>query len=137
MHVVRSNPQIDLGLLSLLAIPLWITGGGIILWCFWSFSFQGYGTPNPLDPPKVLVANGLYRYVRNPIYVGTMLFVAGHLIWFGSLALIPYLLVMFLFFHLYVVYYEEPNLSRRFGEKYEQYQRQVPRWIPKLKTAGD
>jgi protein-S-isoprenylcysteine O-methyltransferase Ste14 len=69
---LRSGTRIETGIVSFLAIPLWLIGSLIVLWCFWDFTFKGRGTPVPMDPPKELVVTGFYRYVRNPIYLGVL-----------------------------------------------------------------
>ena len=127
------DPQVQTGLFAYLAVPLWLLGGGTILWCFWAFTFRGHGTPNPLDPPQALVATGLYRYVRNPIYVGVLTILLGHFLWFGTIWLLAYAVAVFLSFHLFVTMYEEPTLRGKFGVAYENYCKSVPRWHPKLK----
>lgn len=131
---LRSGPRIETGAIAFLAVPFWLTGGLIVLWCFRDFTFRGRGTPDPTDPPKELVTTGPYRYVRNPIYVGVLLIFLGHFLWFGYWKLLIYALSAFLGVHLFVVLYEEPTLKRKFGAAYEKYLRQVPRWIPKLRS---
>ena len=84
-----------------------------------------------MDAPKRLVARGLYRFVRNPMYVGVLLAIFGQALWFGSVATLWYAMVAALFFHLFVVSYEEPTLRGKFGESYAAYCKTVPRWIPK------
>jgi len=120
------------GWLTYSAIPFWLVGASIILWCFWTFTFYGQGTPAPIDPPKKLVAIGLYRYVRNPIYIGVLLILIGHVAWFGRINLLIYLLTAFLAFHLFVLLYEEPTLKKKFGKQYEAYFKKVPRWLPRF-----
>jgi protein-S-isoprenylcysteine O-methyltransferase Ste14 len=117
------------GLLGL--IPMFI-GAGFYAWCAWDFVVTGRGTPAPLEPPKVLVARGLYRLVRNPMYVGVLLLIFGEALLFRSSLVLGYALLMFLIFHLFVIAYEEPTLRRMFGSSYEQYRMAVPRWIPGL-----
>lgn len=128
----RAGPRIETGALAYLAILLWPAGALALLWCFWDFSFKGRGTPAPVDPPKVLVVSGLYRYVRNPIYVSVILILLGHFLWFGFWRLLVYAGSAFLVAHLFVILYEEPNLRKRFGASYEDYLRKVPRWIPRF-----
>jgi len=110
-------------------IPV-ILGFSIYLWCVWDFGIRGRGTPAPIDAPKVLVVQGLYRYVRNPMYVGVGLMTAGWWLYFRSSALLMYGAVVVTFFQLFVLFYEEPHLKRVFGEPYERYCSQVRRWIP-------
>jgi len=130
--LLRRGPQIETGIFTYLAIPLWIIGGVILLWSFWNFLIQGRGTPAPVDPPKELVAVGFYRYVRNPMYVGVLAIVIGHFLWFGYWNLLVYAVIVFLAFNTFVTYYEEPTLKRKFGKSYEDYLQKVPRWIPRF-----
>jgi len=123
---------IPFGSFRFLALPLWAAGATIIIWCSVDIIRTGRGTPAHLDPPKMLIINGLYRYVRNPIYLGALAVVSGYIFWFGSQLLILYLLFFFLCFHLMIVFIEEPILRNMFGEKYEEYCRNVPRWIPRI-----
>lgn len=133
LALLRTGPRIETGMIFLLAIPLWLLGSLIILWCFWDFTFKGRGTPNPTDPPRELVSTGPYRYVRNPIYVGVALIFLGHFLWFGYWALLIYMVLTFIGTHFFVVLYEEPTLKRRFGASYESYLKSVPRWIPRFR----
>jgi protein-S-isoprenylcysteine O-methyltransferase Ste14 len=128
---LRSGPQIETRVFAYLAFPLWLIGSIILLWSFWNFLIQGRGTPAPIDPPKVLVATGFYRYVRNPMYVGVLAMIIGHFLWFGYWNLLIYALVVFVGFNTFVTYYEEPTLKRKFGVAYEEYLKRVPRWIPR------
>jgi protein-S-isoprenylcysteine O-methyltransferase Ste14 len=130
---LRSGPRIETGIVSLLAIPLWLIGSLVVLWSFWDFTFKGRGTPVPIDPPKELVVTGLYRYVRNPIYVGVLAIFLGHFLWFGYWALLIYTVLAFIGVQFFVVLYEEPTLKRKFGAAYEDYLKTVPRWIPRFR----
>ena len=132
LGLLRSGTQIETGILAYLAFPLWLIGGIILLWSFWNFLREGRGTPAPIDPPKELVAVGFYRYVRNPMYVGILAMNIGHFLWFGYWNLLLYAILVFLAFHTFVIFYEEPTLKRKFGVAYEEYCRRVPRWIPRL-----
>jgi protein-S-isoprenylcysteine O-methyltransferase Ste14 len=133
LALLRSGPRIETGIVSLLAIPLWLIGSLVVLWSFWDFTFKGRGTPVPIDPPKELVVTGLYRYVRNPIYVGVLAIFLGHFLWFGYWALLIYTVLAFIGVHFFVVLYEEPTLKRKFGAAYEDYLKTVPRWIPRFR----
>jgi protein-S-isoprenylcysteine O-methyltransferase Ste14 len=112
------------------------SGAAFYLWCAWEFAAAGLGTPAPIDPPKVLVARGLYRVVRNPMYVGVLLVLLGESLVFGSWALLRYAVLVWLCFHLFVVLYEEPALRRKFGASYEGYRKRVWRWTPRLPPRG-
>lgn len=130
--LLRNGARIDTGIFSFLAFPLWLIGISILLWSFWNFLKEGRGTPAPIDPPKELVAVGFYRYVRNPMYVGILAAILGHFLWFGYWNVLIYGVLVFIAFHTFVTYYEEPTLKRKFGAAYEDYLRKVPRWIPRV-----
>lgn len=123
-------PSFGLGRI-LPAAPLLLTGSAIYLWSLWDFATAGRGTPAPIDPPKELVVRGLYRNVRNPMYLGVLLVIAGWLALFRVSALLEYAAAVGLFFHGFVVLVEEPSLRRRFGAAYEAYCQKVRRWWPK------
>ena len=115
---------------------LLVAGGtAAFLFCVVDFARKGLGTPFPLDPPKRLVATGLYRWVRNPMYVAVLNVVLGEAAVFGSGELLTYWLSVVVGFHLFVVLYEEPALRRKFGEEYETYCRNIPRWLVRWPTA--
>ena len=133
LALLTSGAQIETGIFSYLAFPLWLIGIAILLWSFWNFLYEVRGTPAPIDPPKELVATGFYRYVRNPMYVGILAAILGHFLWFGYWNLLIYEAVVFLAFHTFVTIYEEPTLKIKFGAAYEDYLRNVPRWIPRLR----
>ena len=111
------------------ALPLAI-GAAIYFWCAWDFVFSGSGTPAPIDPPEKLVVRGLYRYVRNPMYVGILAILIGESLLFASQRLLEYAVVVFIFFFLFIVLYEEPALRLKFGESYRRYCGNVNRWVP-------
>jgi len=111
-----------------------VLGVAIYLWCAWDFATAGQGTPAPIDAPKRLVVRGLYRFVRNPMYVGVLTVLFSESVVFRSRRILTYAIVVFLFFLLMVMLYEEPALKRKFGASYEEYLRRVPRWIPR---SGD
>ena len=129
----HSKMVFDAGIFRLLALPLWITGTFIIIRCSIDMIRRGQGTPAHLDPPKRLVINGLYRHVRNPIYLGALSVHLGTILWFGSGLLIIYCLLFVLGYYLLVLFIEEPILKSTFGREYEAYMKSVPRWLPKLK----
>ena len=116
------------------AIALIATGIAIYFHtAFWGFAAIGKGTPAPIDPPKTLVVRGLHRYVRNPMYIGVLLVIAGQAWLFWSRGIAIYALCVAAVFHVWVLIYEEPALKKQFGEEYERYKASVPRWIPKLR----
>jgi protein-S-isoprenylcysteine O-methyltransferase Ste14 len=133
LALLPRGSEIETGTFAYFAFPLWLIGVMILFWCFWDFTFKGRGTPAPTDPPKELVITGLYRYVRNPMYVGVLMIIISHFLWFKTISMIAYSVVVFTAFHLFVTLYEEPHLKRIFGAAYEEYCKQVPRWILKFK----
>ena len=108
-------------------------GTAILLWCVRDFLVIGKGTLAPWDAPTRLVVVGLYRYVRNPMYVGVIIFLIGWCVWSGSKWLWAYLVVLTVGFHLRVVLYEEPRLEREFAEDWKNYRKRVGRWLPRLR----
>jgi protein-S-isoprenylcysteine O-methyltransferase Ste14 len=105
-------------------------GAALAIWCIVTFVLVGHGTPAPFDPPRRLVVRGPYRYVRNPMYLGAALALAGAALFYGAAALWAYAGGFLLLMHLFVLTYEEPTLRRTFGEDYEAYFRRVRRWWP-------
>src|SRR5580693_4060010 len=99
---------------------------------FARFALQGLGTPAPIAPTRNLLVTGLYRYVRNPIYVALVAVILGQAALFGDQRLLAYGALAWLAFHAFVVGYEEPVLVHRFGTEYEDFRANVPRWIPRL-----
>jgi protein-S-isoprenylcysteine O-methyltransferase Ste14 len=133
-------------------IPWWITrwrlrafglieiaGGLLILGAlyvliesFARFVWKGLGTPAPVFPTQHLVASGLYRFVRNPMYVAVISAIFGQALLFASLPLAGYGAIVWVLFHAFVVLYEEPTLRKTFGAEYESFRANVPRWIPRF-----
>jgi protein-S-isoprenylcysteine O-methyltransferase Ste14 len=105
-------------------------GAAIALWCVFTFAAIGKGTPAPFDPPRRLVIDGPYRFVRNPMYIGASLGLAGVAIFYGSPSLSIYTGAFLLAAHLFVVFYEEPTLRKSFGADYEAYCQRIRRWVP-------
>ena len=112
-------------------IGLATIGFVLLLWCVRDFYAAGKGTLAPWDPPKRLVIVGLYRFVRNPMYIAVLTLVAGWSLTFGSIWLGVYLCILALGFHLRVVIYEEPRLAQQFPAEWETYSKAVSRWLPR------
>src|SRR3954470_14670125 len=124
------GPRLELGPARYSGLVPLLVGLVIIPRCFADFIRRGRGTPAPYDPPRELVVAGLYRYVRNPQYVGVVLVIVGEALLTGMVVLFGYAALMALGYHLFVRYYEEPTLGRLFGEPYARYREAVPRWLP-------
>ena len=120
------------GPVFLLALALLVAGGVIYAWCVWNLAVFGRGTPAPIDAPKKLVVRGLYRYTRNPIYVGVLTVLLGWVAMFRELNLLIYAFCVGICFHLFVVLYEERHLELQFGAEYDDYCARVGRWLPRL-----
>jgi protein-S-isoprenylcysteine O-methyltransferase Ste14 len=120
--------------LRYLGVPLIAIGAAGLLWCIWDFFSVGRGTIAPIDPPKHLVVRGLYRHVRNPMYVAVVTTLIGEAIFFMSAPVLIEAGVFVVLAHLFVTFYEEPVLRRRFGESYESYSHTVGRWIPRYRS---
>jgi protein-S-isoprenylcysteine O-methyltransferase Ste14 len=121
--------------LQVVSLVIMVVGAAILVRCIWDFAAKGRGTLAPIDPPKRLVVQGLFRYVRNPMYLGVLVLLLGEAAFFKSIALLQYTGIWFAIVHLVVVLYEEPSLRRRFGPPYERYCRSVHRWLPTRHTG--
>ena len=132
------GPRLELGPARYSGVVPLLVGLAMILRCFADFVHCGRGTPAIYDPPRELVVAGLYRYVRNPQYVGVVLVVVGEALLTGMVVLFGYAALVALGYHLFVRYYEEPTLGRLFGEPYARYRAAVPRWLPRRpgRTSG-
>ena len=116
-----------------LGAPLTLAGLAMIVWCNAIFLELGRGTAHPFAAKtQELVIAGPYRYVRNPMMWGVGSLLAGSALWLGSAGLWVAFAVFLTFILLFVPYYEERDMERRFGEAYRDYCRRVPRWFPRL-----
>jgi protein-S-isoprenylcysteine O-methyltransferase Ste14 len=104
----------------------------VLLESFARFALQGLGTPAPVFPTRHLVVKGLYRYVRNPMYLAVVLAILGQVMILGCVSLLAYGALVWLTFDLFVLAYEEPTLRRTFGAEYDSFCANVPRWVPRL-----
>jgi protein-S-isoprenylcysteine O-methyltransferase Ste14 len=120
-------------LVRLLGTLLLIISIAALLESFARFALQGIGTPAPVLPTRHLVVTGLYRYVRNPMYVAVIAAILGQSLILENLDLVLYAGLVWLVSHLFVVVYEEPTLRRTFGDEYAEFCANVPRWIPRLR----
>ena len=111
------------------AIVIFTVGLAILLYCIGLFAKKGKGTLSPADPTKKLVASGLYKFSRNPMYVGVMLMLIADAAFFSSISLWIYAAVIFIAFNLFIIFHEEPRLKRDFGTEYHQYINTVRRWL--------
>jgi len=121
----------DIDWAHLIGLGFMALGALVYFHCLWLLMRRGRGTPLPIDPPRHLVQRGLYRWVRNPLYLGVLTFIAGEAVFCRSLGLGIYWVCLACFFQVFVHLYEEPDLGFRFGAMYEDYKRAVPRWLPR------
>ena len=110
-------------------ILLFTIGLVILFSCIIRFAVKGRGTLSPIDPTRRLVISGLYKYSRNPMYVGVMFILTGEAIFFRLGSLWWYALAVFIGFNLFILLHEEPRLRKDFGEEYKKYCQKVRRWI--------
>ena len=104
----------------------------VLIHAFVRFVVEGVGTPAPVAPPRHLVVGGLYRYVRNPMYLAVVGAIVAQALLSGQLGLLGYAAVVAIAVVAFVYAYEEPTLTRQFGEEYEAYRRAVPAWLPRV-----
>lgn len=131
--------HVGLGFLRYAGAPLMLAGFLLYLGSALTFAIEGGGTPaiwftKPLkyligEEPHKLVRGTLYRFSRNPMYIGVLSVVVGQVLWLESPVLLIYTVALFICFHLVVVFIEEPHLRRKNGPSYDEYRREVPRWL--------
>ncbi len=114
------------GALALVGVTAWIA-------CLDTFSRHGRGTPLPADAPRHLVTTGLFGRLRNPIMAAELLVIWAEALYLSSWGVTLYAIAINIAAHVMVVHIEEPELRKRFGESYEEYCRNVPRWLPSLR----
>lgn len=112
-----------------LGILLIILGLSLVLYCIYHFIVYGRGTFSPIDRTQQLVVSGPYRFTRNPMYVGIIITLLGEVVILKSWQLLIYTLLVFVAFHLFVMYIEEPRLKEEFGKEFKTYASQIRRWI--------
>jgi len=125
-------------------MPLFRLAGGMLITpgvvglldSFVRFAVHGLGTPAPVFPTRHLVVTGLYRYVRNPMYVAVFSTILGQGLLLGNVTLLEYGGMVWLAFHVFVLAYEEPTLRATFGAEYGVFCSAVPRWIPRLDSQA-
>jgi protein-S-isoprenylcysteine O-methyltransferase Ste14 len=126
--------------LRVAGVVLLVAGAGVLVHAFARFVTEGIGTPAPVAPTQELVVGGLYRYVRNPMYLAVLAAIVGQALVLGRLVLLPYAALVAAAFVAFVHWYEEPTLDEQFGARYQAYRRAVPGWWPRRhpwRPAGD
>lgn len=130
--VGEASPQL-VAPLRIVGAVLVLVGASALLHAFGRFVLEGLGTPAPVAPPERLVIGGLYRHVRNPMYLAVLLTIVGEALLLLQPVLVVYAAVMGVFMASFVYGYEQPTLSERFGAEYDAYRRAVPAWWPRLR----
>jgi protein-S-isoprenylcysteine O-methyltransferase Ste14 len=125
--------------LRVLGAALVAAGAVVLVQTFARFVREGLGTPAPVAPTETLVVGGLYRHVRNPMYLAVLATIVGQALWFGQPILLGYAALVWVVVASFVRFYEEPHLTGRFGADYSAYRAAVPAWIPLLRpwNAGE
>jgi protein-S-isoprenylcysteine O-methyltransferase Ste14 len=119
--------------MRVIGVILLLAGVIVVIGAFVRFVVEGFGTPAPFAAPERLVVGGVYRYVRNPMYVAVLAAIVGQALLLGRLGLLLYAAAIWLIAAAFVRFYEEPTLTRRFGADYKAYRRAVPAWWPRLR----
>jgi protein-S-isoprenylcysteine O-methyltransferase Ste14 len=128
VHVAFDNAAHLLGLAAI------TVAAALLGTCIWEFAASGRGTLSPVDPPRELVVRGLYRYVRNPMYLSVTTILIGEILLVRSRAFLVYFVLWIIAVNLFVVGYEEPALRRKFGASYQGYLKSVNRWLPSFRS---
>ncbi len=128
-------PLLGISPFRLVGVLFIVAGIPVLLDSFARFALQGLGTPAPIFPTRHLVVSGLFRYVRNPMYVAMLALILGQGLLFGSIGVLEYSVAVWVGFYLFVLIYEEPTLRKSFGLEYQEFCANVPRWIPHLRPG--
>ena len=126
---IREDLSVPFQVYHLIGTLIIVIGVMVLIHCIFSFAKHGKGTLSPLDPTKKLVAKGLYRYSRNPMYLGVLLIIIGETVILRSFNMGIYLFLVLIAFFCYVIFFEEPRLNRDFGDDYKAYKKKVRRWL--------
>lgn len=133
LRALRIHPIDPVEVIAVCTIAI---GAFLLAICIADFARYGRGTLAPIDAPRRLVVQGLYRYVRNPMYLSVTVILFGELLLTGSVALLIYWMIWFAAVNFVVIACEEPTLRKRFGAAYDSYTHEVGRWMPRLSAAG-
>jgi len=126
----------NIGPIQLLGLIPIAIGAAVYFICAFDFASKGRGTPAPFSKTTFMVARGIYRYVRNPMYIAVTMVVLGEAWLFRSWALFVWAAIDFTFDYIFVVFFEEPGLKQQFGESYSEYIARTPRWIPRFRNPA-
>jgi protein-S-isoprenylcysteine O-methyltransferase Ste14 len=124
----------EIGPIQIIGMLVLLGGAALAIASILTFAFIGKGTPAPFDPPRKLVIAGPYRWVRNPMYIGAGFVLLGAAMFYGSIGLVLYTIAFWSAAHLFVLFYEEPVLHRKFGPDYQAYTASRRRWLPRWRS---
>ena len=130
------NDSRDRWLLEVLGIALVVASVAVLIYAFVRYVIEGLGTPAPVAPTERLVIGGLNRYVRNPMYLAVVATILGQALLVGRPILLVYAAIVFATMAAFTLWYEEPVLAQQFGSEYEDYCKQVPRWLPRVRHGS-
>ncbi len=137
LNIEFSLPVFDYPYLKAIGVILAILGCAILSHCANTLFFRPrQEMPIPLNAPEKFIVAGLYKYVRNPMYLGDFMVILAEFFIFGHLLILVYLLMVMIAVHLMVTRKEEKQLEEKFGKEYKDYRRNVPRWIPRLQVTN-
>ena len=131
LNITLNYSQIENNILFYVGISFIIFPAMYFWYCTVLFSFFGNGTPAPIEPPEKLVVEGIYKYTRNPMYLCYFLIILGEFLVLGYILLLYYFFFIILFVNIYVIFFEEPVLEKRFEGDYIKYRESTPRWFLK------
>lgn len=120
--------------LRIVGVVVIAAGAAVLIEAFLRFALEGLGTPAPVAPTEHLVVSGLYRYVRNPMYLAVVAAIVGQALLLGQPVLLAYAALFLGIVWAFVHWYEEPTLSRQFGSEYDEYWHEVPGWWPRWRS---
>jgi len=126
-------PLLGISAFRVIGVIFIAAGLPVLLDSFARFALRGLGTPAPVFPTRHLVVSGLFRYVRNPMYIAVLSLIFGQGLLFGDVQVLEYGVAVWAGFYLFVLLYEEPTLRRTFGDEYAEFCTNVPRWIPRMR----
>lgn len=134
VFVLGESTKLELGGFRYAGMAFMVLGAAIYLRCASCLTFHGMGVPAPWEPTRHLVRKGMYRGVRNPMYLAGSLFLFGQAVALEHGILLVWAASVTMLYHMGVVFLEEPALKKRFGESYVRYCNEVPRWLPRLRA---
>lgn len=126
------GPQLDLRWFRYLGVVLALFGLPLSTWCAYLLLMPGNDRAVPYDSPNGFSIAGAYKYTRNPFMLGWLFILWGEVIFFESVPLLVYAVILTICVHFWIIAFEEPSLEDRYGNEYRHYKTNVPRWLPRI-----